>query len=141
MTADSSARAILEAETGSVGVVLMDIGLGAGWDGIETAQVIQHVQPLSSFIFVTAYGDAADRCRARESNIRVGGWLEKPIKISEVVPIIAKELRKLSARRELMAFCSRENAVRCTGCISRRGLFSLAGDLAGAGCGIGTTSI
>lgn len=95
--ADSSSSAILEARKGEGGVVLMDIVLDE-MDGIAAAWEIQQVQPLTSFIFVSAYADDPEcQERARQSRIRVGGWLVKPIlpKLPQLLALIEQESEKL----------------------------------------------
>ena len=71
-------------------------------DGIEAAREIQHLHPLVSFIFVSAYlDDPSYQERVRKSDIRVGGWLEKPLHVDHLVETIDKELKKASLRLEL----------------------------------------
>lgn len=98
--AESGSRAIMEARTGRIGVVVMDIVLDPNaMDGITAAQEIQRLYPLTSFIFVTAYASNADyRRRIRESGVRIGGLLEKPIReaeLAELQEMIDAELEKL----------------------------------------------
>lgn len=94
--AESASRAILQARKGGIGVVLMDIVLGGEMDGIEAAQEIQYVHPFTSFIFVSAYaGDPLYKERIHRSQVRIGGLLEKPIDVQELVDLIQKESRKL----------------------------------------------
>ncbi len=98
MLADSGSGAILQARRGAIGVVLMDIELGESgeMDGIDAAREIQLDHPLTSFIFVTAYArDPVYRESARRARIRIGGWIEKPTKVNELVVLIEKELEKL----------------------------------------------
>jgi len=94
--AESGSAAILEVEKEGASVVLMDIDLGAGIDGIETAQEIRQVQPLTSFIFLSAYAhDPIHRQRAEREGLRVGGWLGKPFKLPDLLSLIDKERRTL----------------------------------------------
>jgi CheY-like chemotaxis protein len=94
--ADSGSGAVLQARSGKFGIVLMDIRLGDDMDGIEAAKEIQILHPLTSFIFVTAYAnDTGYQERVRESRIRVGGWLEKPIEVNDLATLIEREFEKL----------------------------------------------
>jgi CheY-like chemotaxis protein len=98
-SAGNASEAVLEARKGSVSVVVMDIVLGEGLDGIEAAEEIQEIHPLTSFIFVSAHAnDLKYREMADRRQIRVGGWIEKPIlgeRIGELVEKIEYERRKL----------------------------------------------
>jgi CheY-like chemotaxis protein len=100
--ADTGHSAILQARRGRVGVVLMDIHLGEGIDGIEAARRIQEEQPLTSFIFVTAYGDDPNyRRRVEESRLRVGEWVPKPFEVEDLVRLIDREQQRLQLLAEL----------------------------------------
>lgn len=50
----------------TVDLLCMDINLGRGIDGIETARRIRSAQP-AAVIFISAYSDAATRMRIRET--------------------------------------------------------------------------
>lgn len=96
--ASSGSQAILEAKQGSVSVVIMDINLGDEPDGIDVAEEIQRLHPLTSFIFVSGYTDSSHHKRAHEKNLRVGGWVEKPLnagRVGELVDLIDQERQKL----------------------------------------------
>ncbi len=56
-------------------VVLMDIGLKSGWDGIETARKITALYSVP-VVFITAYSDSVSRSRAAEA--QPAGYLIKP---------------------------------------------------------------
>lgn len=56
-------------------VVLMDIGLKSGWDGIETARQMNAIYSVP-VVFITAYSDTVSRSRAAEA--RPAGYLVKP---------------------------------------------------------------
>src|SRR5919106_4723087 len=95
--ASSGPQAILEAKQGQMSVVLMDIALGGELDGIEVAEEIQKLRPLTSFIFVSAYAkDPKNHESARQKKIRVGGWIEKRFKMEHVVDLIEREQKRLS---------------------------------------------
>jgi CheY-like chemotaxis protein len=99
MLANSGPGAIRQAKSEEIGVVLMDIQLGNGMDGIEAAEKIQLVQPQTPFIFVTAFADDPKyRERVQNSQIREGGWLEKPISTQELEDLIEREFQKRKVR-------------------------------------------
>ncbi len=72
-------EALARFREGAVDVVLMDINLGAGMDGIEAARRLRESAP-SPVVFVTAYGDEATRARV---NAAVPG---APVVIKPVTP-------------------------------------------------------
>jgi len=79
--ASDSGEAILIAQSRDIDIVLMDILLEDGPDGVEAARRIQDLRPAVSFIFVSAFAsDPTHRERAKEHNLRVVDWLEKPIR-------------------------------------------------------------
>jgi CheY-like chemotaxis protein len=89
-------QAVLEAKHGTASIFLMDISLGGDVDGIEVADEIQFLRPLTSFIFISAYAhEKENRERARQKSIRVGEWFDKPFKIDKVVEVIEHEREKL----------------------------------------------
>ena len=94
---DTGSGAIVGARGRHVSVILMDIAFDNDEiDGIEAAQAIQSEQPLTSFIFVTAFADNPEyRERVEASGVRLGGWVSKPYKIVPLVELIAKEGQKL----------------------------------------------
>lgn len=88
--------AMLTANKGALGVVLMDIRLDGDSDGIELAREIKSLHPLTSFIFVSAWAhEPAYRDRVREAGIRVGGWFDKPIDVQELYRSIDREQQRL----------------------------------------------
>jgi|GEM_PF-3552787 len=94
LLANNGLGAVRQAKAEEIGVVLMDIVLGNGMDGIEAAAKIQLVQPQTPFIFVTAHANDAHRERVQNSQIREGGWLEKPISTDRLQALIESELQK-----------------------------------------------
>jgi CheY-like chemotaxis protein len=66
-------------------VVLMDINLGKGIDGIETAAILRRLSEVS-IIFVTAYRDSSTLERVRE-------YLPEAAILNK--PVSSKELRKV----------------------------------------------
>jgi CheY-like chemotaxis protein len=78
--ASNSGEAVQIAKSRDIDVVLIDILLGDGPDGVEAARQIQNLLPGVSFIFVSAVAnDQAYRKRAGDHNLRVVDWIEKPI--------------------------------------------------------------
>ena len=98
-------EAVREAQQGDVGLVLMDILLGDGPDGIDAARQIQQARPDTSIVFVSAYTHETDyQQRAQSSIPRIGGWIDKPIgraNIQELLRITGKELVKSRVRGRL----------------------------------------
>ncbi len=97
--APTGSSAVLHAQKGMVGVVLMDIKLDGQLDGIDLAREIKLIQPFTSFIFVSAFArESTYHDRALEAGIRIGGWIDKPIdqdKIEEIFRTINKEQTRL----------------------------------------------
>jgi CheY-like chemotaxis protein len=91
--------AILRANKGRVGVVIMDIKLDGNFDGIELAREIHSLHTFTSFIFVSAYAhESMYHDRVRDLGIRVGGWIDKPIdqpKVQDLYLLIDREQRRL----------------------------------------------
>lgn len=76
-TVPSGAEAIAKAEEKRPDVVLMDIMLEGGMDGIEAAEQIRQAQPEMAIIFCTAYTDQGTQKRARAANPKA--FLGKPV--------------------------------------------------------------
>jgi len=95
--AETGSRAVLEARSGKIGVVLMDnVPYDGEMDGVTAAQQIQRLYPLISFVFVTASAaDPSYKRRIYDSGVRVGGLIDKPVKIDELEKVIEAELEKL----------------------------------------------
>jgi DNA-binding LytR/AlgR family response regulator len=84
-------------------VFLIDIEMEQGdLDGIDAASQIQSRDPYSSFILVTGFsGDANYRQRVEETELRIGGWIEKPIseeRLNRLATMIRKEMKKVEIR-------------------------------------------
>lgn len=95
--AANASDAVQQADEGDVGLVLMDVRLGDGPDGIDAAQQIQETHPDTSVIFVSAYAQDADYQQRAQSIPRMMGWLDKPIgaAIPELLRITNRELMKV----------------------------------------------
>jgi CheY-like chemotaxis protein len=83
--AHSAADAIERADAFRPTAVLMDINLGRGMDGVDTARVIYDRFAIPS-IFVTAYSDARTRARL---NPMGRGVLPKPFTKDQLSKIVA----------------------------------------------------
>ncbi|HEX2138895.1 MAG TPA: response regulator [Woeseiaceae bacterium] len=73
-------------------VVLMDVMLAGGDDGIDAAVEIRQRYGIPS-VFVTAHGDSATRARAEPAEPL--GWIVKPIVSAELVRRLAAIQRSL----------------------------------------------
>jgi CheY-like chemotaxis protein len=80
-TASTSEEAVELAQATRPDLVLMDIRLAGGVDGIDTAAVIQRAHPCP-VVFVTAYDDDVTLARARV--VEPCGYLVKPVDASEL---------------------------------------------------------
>jgi len=74
-------------------LVLMDINLGAGIDGIETARRIRAIAPVP-IIFISAYSDRETRARL-EATVPGSAFLSKPITFAA----LDRAIREVSERR------------------------------------------
>jgi CheY-like chemotaxis protein len=74
-------------------LVLMDIRIAGGIDGIEAATRIRRVSEVP-LVFLTAYNDEATLNRAREA--RPNGFLAKPFGDKELADVVASLLGPLN---------------------------------------------
>jgi DNA-binding LytR/AlgR family response regulator len=79
---------------GQTDLVLIDIKLGAGIDGIELAAVIRKEFALP-FIFLTSHSDKSTIGRAKD--VHPSGYLVKPFNKAEIFPAIEIALANLEA--------------------------------------------
>ena len=87
----SNGAAALERASVSVpDVVLMDVNLKEGMDGIETARAIRERQAGTPIIFVTGFGDPETSARIRAVN--PNGYLLKPVMPEELEAAIVRAL-------------------------------------------------
>src|SRR6266446_5396521 len=100
-------RAIEKAAEGNPELILMDINLGAGMSGIETALVIQQKQDLP-VIYVTANSDADTVRRAAQSG--PFGYILKPFEDRELETAIQMGMVKHIMEQRLRASERRFNA-------------------------------
>lgn len=94
--ARTSAEALRGVEEQNPDLVLMDINLGRGGDGIETASAIQRDR-LIPVIYVTAYSDESTLQRARYSH--PFGYINKPLRPDDLRTTIALALDRAARLR------------------------------------------
>jgi len=88
-SAGNGREAIQRAALFQPDLLVMDLRLGGGLDGIDASRVIQDRLPSSGVIFLSAYAGRPEyRRRAAESGIRVVDWLEKPIDHSSLKKLV-----------------------------------------------------
>ncbi|MFB6345311.1 MAG: PAS domain S-box protein [bacterium] len=80
-----------------VDIVLMDINLGDGMDGIETARKLREVNIPA--VFITAYSDEKTVNRARETDPL--GYLSKPVNETDLRTTLAVASRKQEMEEKL----------------------------------------
>jgi CheY-like chemotaxis protein len=87
----SNGAAALERASDDVpDVVLMDVNLKEGMDGIETARAIRERRAETPIIFVTGFGDPETSARIRAVN--PNGYLLKPVMPEELEAAIVRAL-------------------------------------------------
>ena len=99
-TAGTSAEAVSLAESARPDLVLMDINLGPGDDGIETAAQLSR-QRRAAVIYLTSYSEDATLKRARETGPY--GYLVKPFSERELHATIQMAIQRRRADLALAA--------------------------------------
>ena len=94
--ARTSAEAVRGVEEQNPDLVLMDINLGRGGDGIETASAIQRTHSIP-VIYVTAYSDESTLQRARYSH--PFGYINKPLRADDLRTTIVLALDRAARLR------------------------------------------
>ncbi|NKB39079.1 MAG: response regulator [Gammaproteobacteria bacterium] len=79
--AASGAKAIKYIQTNKPDLILMDIHLGEGLDGIQTAELINE-RFIIPIVYITAYNDNETLARAQTTN--PAGFINKPIRESDL---------------------------------------------------------
>lgn len=92
-SAGSGEEALEKARRKAPGLVIMDINLGKGIDGIETARRLREFLP-AEIVFLTAFSDAGTRERAMR--ISPLAFLVKPLEPYELKDILAQLPRPAS---------------------------------------------
>jgi DNA-binding NarL/FixJ family response regulator len=95
-TASTSEEAVALAQATRPDLVLMDIRLAGGVDGIDTAAVIQRAHPCP-VVFVTAYDDDATLARGRV--VEPCGYLVKPVDTQDLREVIQAALESTAETR------------------------------------------
>ncbi len=95
--AKSASLAIQDVSKHAPDLVLMDINLGKGMDGIDAADIISkdHKTPV---IFVTAYADEKTLARAKLTNPY--GYINKPLRETDLRTTIALAFERAQAANE-----------------------------------------
>jgi CheY-like chemotaxis protein len=92
---------------GKIDIILMDIKMPGKIDGIEAVRQIQAKTRKIPIIFITAYADDMTyRQKVKEINLKVAGWVDKPIiddNEKNLMSLIKKELEKKAVRIEIEA--------------------------------------
>jgi DNA-binding NarL/FixJ family response regulator len=86
----NGAAALEQANHAGPDVVLMDVNLKQGMDGIETARALRARQGAMPIIFVTGFGDPETSARIRSVN--PDGYLLKPVMPEELESAIIRAL-------------------------------------------------
>jgi DNA-binding response OmpR family regulator len=86
----NGAAALEQANHAGPDVVLMDVNLKEGMDGIETARALRARQAGTPIIFVTGFGDPETSARIRSVN--PDGYLLKPVMPEELEAAIIRAL-------------------------------------------------
>lgn len=86
----NGAAALEQAREIGPDVVLMDVNLKEGMDGIETARAIRERRANTPIIFVTGFGDPETSSRIRAIN--PNGYLLKPVMPEELEAAIIRAL-------------------------------------------------
>jgi len=73
-------------------VVILDIKMPGGMDGIETLREIKKIQPLSEVILLT--GHASVETSIEGMKIGAFDYVLKPIKLEDLLPKLAKAFQK-----------------------------------------------
>jgi DNA-binding NarL/FixJ family response regulator len=94
--ANSAAEAIAETKLHSPDLLLMDIKLGKGMDGIEAAEIIME-QYQTPVIYLTAYADEEILARALATNPL--GYVNKPLRKKDLVTTISLAFEQIRERK------------------------------------------
>lgn len=89
-TVCSGEAAISFIQTNSVDLVLLDMVMDPGIDGLDTYLRIQEVKPDQRVIIVSGYCDSERMQRAFELGVR--GYVKKPYTLNEIARTVSREL-------------------------------------------------
>jgi len=79
-------------------VVLMDIKMPGGMDGIETFRKLKGLQPLVEVIFLT--GHATLESSVEGMKLGAFDYLIKPVKLDDLLPKLAEAFRKKNSHEQ-----------------------------------------
>ena len=79
-------------------VVLLDIKMPGGIDGIETFRQLKTLQPLAEVIFLT--GHATLESSVEGMKLGAFDYLIKPVKLDDLLPKLAEAFRKKNAHEQ-----------------------------------------
>jgi DNA-binding NtrC family response regulator len=79
-------------------VVLMDIKMPGGMDGIETFRKLKALQPLAEVIFLT--GHATLESSVEGMKLGAFDYLIKPVKLDDLLPKLAEAFRKKNTHEQ-----------------------------------------
>jgi len=92
-TVTSGEKALKKLDIENPNIIIMDINIKGEINGIETVEQIL-LSGNKSIIFISGY--ATSEINERVKKLNPAGYLEKPIKISELKKIIEKEALKIN---------------------------------------------
>ena len=95
----ASGEAALEMMKGKrFDVVLLDIKMPGGMDGIETFREMKKIQPLTEVIFLT--GHATLESSVEGMKLGAFDYLIKPVKLDDLLPKLAEAFQKKNAHEQ-----------------------------------------
>lgn len=92
--ARDSATALSLASNEKPDVILMDIRLASGLDGVETARLIYQQLGIRS-LFISAHAD--ERTKQRAQDVRPCGWLHKPYTDDQLLAVVSSVFSELES--------------------------------------------
>ncbi len=111
----SGEEAVELAKTTNFDVVILDVKMPGGMDGIETLREIKKIQPLTEILLLT--GHAAVETSIEGMKMGAFDYLLKPIKLEELLVKVGHALEKKSSKNhkirksikeDLMGFSGKE---------------------------------
>ncbi|MEX2515871.1 MAG: response regulator, partial [Gammaproteobacteria bacterium] len=110
LLAVDSRSALQLAQSKQPDLILMDIQLGAGIDGIDTARTIQEELHIP-VIYVTAHADGETLARARDT--RPMGYINKPLREIDLRTTLELALSEITQRKNLLPGSALSNTLNC----------------------------
>lgn len=96
----------------SFDVVLLDIKMPGGMDGIEVLKEIKKIKPLTEVILLT--GHASVETSIEGMRLGAFDYLLKPLKLEEILPKLGEAFEKKDAHEEKIRKAEIKRAVRYT---------------------------